>query len=605
LHNAGSRKTNKETPMKLLLEVSANVRMYRVVFQHLLRVLAGVVLLSTVAQAQPALVAPFTRITNGVIGVESAMSVAAAWGDYDNDGWVDLFVSNHQPGARNWLFRNNSNGTFTKITSGSVVTDAATTPWGVSWVDYNNDGWLDLIVASHNGSPSIVYRNIGGGSFARETAAEVGSIATDVSISHAVTCADYDNDGYLDLFAANGSLGQNFRDVLYRNQGNGSFIQVSNNLTTLILSSSLGSWCDYDNDGDMDLFVTHSGAVGNSLFRNDGAGHFVDATTNSGLVDIGESIGAAWGDYDNDGDLDLFVTNVRLNGAVIQNFFYRNLGDGTFARITTGELVTEQDRFVNCAWVDYDNDGWLDLFVTVTGQVAPVPGGVNNRLYRNQGDGTFVKVTQGRLVTDQRYAGSSAWGDYDNDGFSDVFVTFGTIFTSDRSALYHNDGNSNSWIKVKCVGSLSNRSAIGAKVRVLANIGGTHRWQMRQIVGSEGWVTFNSLDVLIGLGNATNIITLRVEWPSGIVQEFHNVAVKQTLTIVERTTLAIERPSQGEFNVTLKGPRQQRYRLEASTNLTIWSPMASLIITNVDRTVSFQHTPAVNAPQRFFRAAAE
>jgi len=158
---------------------------------------------------------------------------------------------------------------------------------------------------------------------------------------------------------------------------------------------------------------------------------------------------------------------------------------------------------------------------------------------------------------------------------------------------------------VRCVGTDSNRSAIGAKVRALANIGGTNRWQMRQIAGTEGWITFNSLDVVIGLGDATNIDTLRIEWPSGIVQEFHDVAVKQSLTIVERTTLAIGSPSQGEFDLILKGPRQQRYRLEASTNLTAWSPLTSLTITNVDGTVSYKYTPAVNDPQRFFRAAAE
>jgi hypothetical protein len=139
----------------------------------------------------------------------------------------------------------------------------------------------------------------------------------------------------------------------------------------------------------------------------------------------------------------------------------------------------------------------------------------------------------------------------------------------------------------------------------LANIGGTNRWQMRQIVGSEGWLSFNGLDVVIGLGNATNIDRLRIEWPSGIVQEFHNVAVKQSLTIVEHTTLAIENRNQDEFNLILQGPRQQRYRVEASTNLTAWSPVTSLTITNVDGTASFRYTQALNDPQRFFRAAAE
>jgi enediyne biosynthesis protein E4 len=584
----------------------------RSVLQYSLCALVGAAVLTTNTIAQPVLVAPFTRITKSVFDENSARSMVAAWGDYDNDGWLDLFVGNNQgAGATHWLFRNNTNGTFTKVTSNPVTTDPAADPYGASWADYDNDGWLDLVVVSHIPTapqPNRLYRNLGGGLFARTTVADVGSFATDAARTFSVTWADYDNDGYLDCFVANGDPGVRVPSFLYHNERNGSFTKLpdANNPTvTAAVKSAIGSWSDFDNDGDMDLFIPQFETEGNLLFRNDGLGQFVEVALASGLNDRANSVGAAWGDYDNDGDLDLFVNNVQFFGPVTPNFFYRNNGDGTFERITAGELAEDMDHFVTCAWVDYDNDGWLDLFLTVTAQETPTTGGVNMRLYRNQGDGIFVKVTQGRLVTDEGYTGGASWGDYNNDGFPDVFVSFGTLFTPQPSALYHNNGNSNSWIKIKCVGTMSNRSAIGTKIRALANIDGTNRWQMRQIVGSEGWLSFNSLDVVIGFGNATNIDTLRIEWPSGIVQEFHNVGVKQSLTIVERTTLAIERPSQGGFNVTVRGPRQQRYRLEASANLTSWSPVASLTITNVDGTILFKHTPALNDPQRFFRAAAE
>ena len=569
--------------------------------------LAGVVLSTANIIAQPALEAPFTKITNGIIASEAAMSLAAAWGDYDSDGWLDLLVTNQKPSGSetNSLFRNNRDGTFEKVFSGPVATDPSAYPHSAAWADYDNDGWLDLAVANHTGANAL-YRNAGGGTFLKMAPAEAGPAVTGVSYGHAAAWADYDGDGLLDLFVANGRLDANVQDFLYHNEGKGLFTRITNGpIVTPVLSSWQGGWSDFDNDGDLDLFVCHSRGAANSLFRNDGAGQFVEVAAATGLGEVGESIGAAWGDYDNDGDLDLFVTNGRLLGATMQNFFYRNKGDGTFERITTGALAEDVDHFVSCAWVDYDNDGWLDLFLTVIGPGVPQSSSLKNRLYLNRGDGTFAKITQGSLVTDGGNAVGCAWGDYDNDGFPDAFVAFGGIFSPQRNGLYRNNGNSNSWIKVRCVGTVSNRSAIGTKVRVLATINGTSRWQMRQIVGGEGFASFNSLDVVMGLGDATNISTLRIEWPSGLVQEFHNVAAKQTLVMVEQTTLAIERRAEGELDVILSGPRQQRYRLESSTNLTHWTTAASLTITNVDRTAYFKHTPSVSEPWRFFRATAE
>ena len=554
------------------------------------------------AQAQQGSVAPFTRIADGGIGVDQAFSVIGAWGDYDNDGWLDLFVGN-QRNAVSWLYHNNRNGTFTKAEAEPVTTDIFGETWSAAWSDYNNDGWLDLIVSNHDwGSPARLYRNHGGGSFSLVSPEEAGPLAEDISRTQGLSWADYDNDGRLDLFVANGDLGGNYPDVLYRNEGGGRFSRVDNSVTSPELSSTMGTWSDYDDDGDMDLFVTHTGGVGNTLFRNDGQGRFVDVTVISGLGDTGESAGAAWGDYDNDGHLDLFVTNVRLTGAVTPNFFYHSKGGGQFERITTGVVAMDQDHFVSSAWIDYDNDGWLDLFLTVLGMDSSKP---KNRLYRNQGDGTFVKVDQGRLVTDSGQFGSSAWGDYDNDGFPDVFVTFGTIYSAQRSALYRNDGNGNNWIKIRCVGTVSNRSAIGAKIRVKARIGGQDRWQMRQIVGSEGWVTFNSLDAVIGLGDASAIDTLRVEWPSGLVQEFHDVGVKQTLVLVEHTGLSIVRAGNHELELTVSGPRQQRYRVETSSDLKLWSPATLLTITNENGMASSRYTLAAAGTGMYFRAVAE
>jgi enediyne biosynthesis protein E4 len=536
-----------------------------------LSITAGLALLATApgaSDAPPA--APFTRITTGAVWNELLQSVVAAWGDYDHDGWLDLFIGNR--GVRNSLFRNNGDGTFTKITSGPVVTDVMDTH-SAAWLDYNNDGALDLAVIDLAGKGNHLYRNIGGGAFARVTAAEVGSFVSNLANSVSISVADYDRDGLPDLFVANGALFANQKDFLYHNQGEGHFLRIENSpITTPELSTTQGTWADYDGDGDPDLFVTHSQDHGNSLFRNDGGGQFTEVTQASGLGDFGDSVGSAWGDYDNDGDLDLFVTNLRLTGPSTRNFLYRNEGNGTFTKITEGPIVTDTGHFQSGAWIDYDNDGWLDLFVSAHPASGASATTATNRLYRNLGGGMFVRVTAGNLVTDSGYAGGAAFGDFDNDGFPDVAVANGTIVTPQRNGLYRNNGNTNAWIKLKCAGTISNRFAIGTKVHVEAIIGGRKQSQFRQIVGTEGWLTFNALDVLVGLGDATVIDSIRIEWPSGMSSELRNVAPRQTLTITEGAALTMTRVDNRTFDLTWPAGD---HVLESTADLSLpnWQPV--------------------------------
>jgi hypothetical protein len=492
--------------------------------------------------AEPGLTAPFTRVTSGPVWSETLRSAVAAWGDYDNDGWLDLFIGNNQSGSRNSLFRNNRDGTFTKVATGPIATDVMDATHSAAWIDYNNDGWLDLIVVDLAGSGNRLYRNTGGGTFKRLNPSEAGPVVSGSDNPVSISAADYDRDGRLDLFVANGALFANQQDFLYHQEASGKFLRIEDAaVTALELSTTQGSWADYDEDGDPDLFVTHSQDQGNSLFRNDGAGRFSDVSEASGLGGAGDSVGSAWGDYDNDGDLDLFVTNLRQSGPNTRNFLYRNEGNGAFTKITEGPIPTDVGHFFSAAWIDFDNDGWLDLFVSVSPPTGASASSVKNRLYRNLGDGAFVQLTDGALVTDFAYAAGAAWGDCNNDGFLDVAVANGASTAPQRNGLYYNNGNSNAWIKLKCVGTASNRSAIGTKVRVKAMIAGQEQWQLRQIVGSEGWLTFNALDVVVGLGDATAIDLIRIEWPSGLIQELRDVAPRQTLTITEGVNLTMRR----------------------------------------------------------------
>jgi len=537
--------------------------------------------------------APFTRLTTGP-WMETSRSICVAACDYDNNGWPDLFVGKFDtPSA---LYRN-QNGTFTKVTTGPIPT-LLPNAHAAAWADYNNDGWPDLVVACIVDAPqpaTVLFHGLGNGAHQRVL---TGPLATDLGRAVAAAWADVNQDGLLDLFVGRGALARDVANSLYRNQGVAGF-SLDNAIGFSPRRTDQGTWADYDSDGDLDLFVVRAARQGNTLYRNNGHGQF-EIAEGSGLENPGESVGAAWGDYDNDGDLDLVVINFTFSGPSA-NFLYRNNGNGTFTQVTEGPIASDTGNFMSCSWVDFDNDGWLDLFMTVEPSSSQ---GVKNRLYRNLGSGAFEKVAAGSLVTDfARFAGAS-WLDFNGDGFLDVYVACGSVYEAQADAFYRNDGNSNNWIKIRCAGTVSNRSGIGATVRAKARIDGADRWQMRQIVGTEGWLSFNDLDVVIGLGDATMVDTLRVEWPSGTVQELQNVPVNRTLVVVEKTTLAMTKREDADLEVKLTGPRQQRYSLETSTDLHNWSLVTSMTITNGDGTAAFQG-PIGAEPARYFRAVAQ
>src|SRR6266498_2466710 len=451
--------------------------------------------------ATPDVGAAFTRITTGPVATDGGDSSGAAWGDYDNDGFIDLFVANNP--SLNALYRNNGDGTFSKITNATPALDRG---YGCAWGDFNNDGNLDLLVS--NQSANYLYRNEGHGVFTKVRFAGAGG-----TLSWSASWADYDRDGWLDLFIANGA---NNNDALLLNNHDGTFTRITNSpVVTSGGSSIAGSWTDFDGDGYPDLYVANNGGE-SFLFRNNGDATFTRVHAEPFSSDAGSAIVADWGDYDNDGRSDLAVARFG------PNLVYHNNGDGTFTKITSGAIVTDSQLSEICQWADYDNDGFLDLFVANA-------SGQNNSLYHNNGDGTFAKVTTGSIVNDGGNSAGCAWGDYDNDGFLDLFVP--NWQGSRPNFLYHNNGNSNAWLKVRCLGTVSNRDGIGAKVRVHAFFRGAERWQLREISGGIGFgqTPYGNF----GLGDATNARTVRIEWPSRLVEELSDVPVKQALTLTE------------------------------------------------------------------------
>lgn len=352
-------------------------------------------------------------------------------------------------------------------------------------------------------------------------------------------------------------------------------------------------WADVDNDDRPELcrIISLRGAANwtNEVWHVDNEGKFY-------LMDIGQmkmgNVGYTfilWADYDNDGLLDGFVSAEKGSLGL-----YRNLGGMKFTNVTASAFSSPLANSIPL-WTDYDNDGWQDVVVTT--YTSPT----RNTVFRNNGDGTFTSQALGVLTSIT--GGWFIWGDYDNDGFLDALMQFGL---DTRNRLFRSDGNANHWLKVKLDGRASNRSGIGAKVRAQATIGGRTFWQMREISGQgHGWD--NGLLAHFGLGDATNVTTLRIEWPSGIVQELPNVAANQSLTVVEsqgytnappQIASAVNDTSGLQLAIT-EPAAGARYVLEASTDMTTWTKL--LARTSTGGTCQFTDTHSADYAQRFYR----
>ena len=495
------------------------------------------------------------------------------WGDFNNDGLIDLFVPNHEApgnieggGVYPYIYINNGDGTFTDViaTSGIMTHAPDTAAWqGISIGDYNGDGNLDIFISeppfqSGGMAPTynLLFKGNGDGTWTYVSQDPGIGILLARDYGECSFFVDYDNDGLLDIFVKNipNAVGETAANVLYHNNGDGTFTSVPGagglaDAEHTVTEGSIVSFADYDNDGYMDVVMGGNGAS-EALYHNNGDGTFTDVTDVAGLAVGVNTQGLAWGDYNNDGLLDLYISRGTTSGnGALGNTLYRNNGDGTFTDVTNQARVNDGTNTWAAVWGDYDNDGFLDLFVARPGTSAFGPGNANI-LYHNNGDGTFtdmaaqegVALEDGQITSAHKLA---AWGDYNNDGFLDLVVKDGigpTLQTGDSFMglhyLFKNNGattlSSNHFIKLNLQGVQSNRFGIGARVTVTYPTGIPTGIAFRENNGGGGgeWASQGGGPLHFGIGTAETA-TVRITWPSGLVDLLPSVAANTTMTVIE------------------------------------------------------------------------
>jgi enediyne biosynthesis protein E4 len=509
--------------------------------------------------------------------------------DYDNDGWMDLFLVNgtrfedispdRQP--TNSLFRNNRDGSFTDVTEKAGLVRSG---WGQGCCvgDYDNDGLDDLVVTYWGGI--VLYHNNGDGTFTDVTE-KAGLAQKSPTPRWNTGCCfvDYDRDGYLDLFVANyvnfdpqgaplpgdnqycryfglsigcGPQGlSGGTNILYHNRGDGTFEDVSERSGVAVPRGPAapsfvseqwipaGSYglgvcaADFDNDGWPDIYVACD-SVPSRFYHNNHDGTFEEIGTqigcavNEGGVPQG-GMGVAAGDYDCDGWLDIVKTNYSDQTANL----YHNNGDGTFYDAVFQAGVGANTKYLGwgVGLFDFDNDGWPDIFMS-NGHVFPevdtkklhVTFKQRKIVYRNLGHGRFIDVTSsaGPAVNQPRPSRGTAFGDFDNDGDVDVAI----INMNEPPSLLRNDSPSqNNWLKIKCVGTKSNRSGIGARVRVVT---GRHS-QINEVTSGSSFLSQNDFRLHFGVGTAKQADLVEVRWPLGLVESFKNIETNEFLVLQE------------------------------------------------------------------------
>ncbi len=453
-----------------------------------------------------------------------------AWGDYDRDGWLDIYLTDTD--GKNTLYHNNKDGTFSMSPWDAQVALPDALSGGAIFADYDNDGWPDLYVL--NWGTNTLFHNEAGQGFADVT--ELAGVG-DGSNGKTAAWGDFDADGYLDLYVANWSCvpkcGRSFegdKDMLYHNNGDGTFTDVTSYLGGGKTRGAgfVASFVDFDNDGDLDIYLVNDefiNPVGNGLWRNDGPGCdgwcFTEISEEAGADTRVMGMGLATADYDRDGDLDFYFSNAGPMTLL------QNQGDGTFGNVAELSGVDfPQGVGWGSVFFDYDNDGWQDLYLAIMEGV----GGSQppNPLFKNNGDGSFTNLDSRSGAGDTGRSIGVAYADYDNDGWVDLVV--GNY--DEGYHLYRNQAGEftpHHWLAVHLVGGGPvNRDAVGTRVWVTDQFGHT---QLQEVKNGSSLGSGDTLLLHFGLGEA-QVDKVEVLWPDGTVQQIEDMPVNERHEIV-------------------------------------------------------------------------
>ena len=516
------------------------------------------------------------------IASESVNASGPTFIDYDDDGDIDIYVVTeyHGEGQGNRLFENQGNRMFIDVAELRGVDNENALGRGASWGDYDNDGDMDLAISNlpptdrSTHIPTTLYKNLlketGEPNFQNVTREaqlfrkgndndrKIGGIG---NTGAGIAWADYDNDGDLDLYWKSADF--DVENALFRNNGDGTFADVTEETGTGVLefvleanSQGAPSWTDVNHDGYVDLLVTNEGDK-KILFLNDQEGSFKNITTSfrppSGVVFLnpGNANGACIGDIDNDGDMDVFLpTSDQANRLYIS--LLKDTGQLSYKDITLTSGVSHKSGARGCAMGDFDNDGLIDIYVnnggladTLINDVIDIPIFVQfyiaiepdvNKLFRNNGDLTFSDLTWRSRASGYGVGSGVGTADLDEDGFLDIFFTNRTFYTggeqiteSDRNYLLFNRGNRNNWLTINLVGEESNTNGYGARVTLASD----DLTLYREATSAHGYNSGNDPRMHFGLGKKSSVDFIEVNWPSGKKTKLLNPSINQIITIKE------------------------------------------------------------------------
>ena len=469
----------------------------------------------------------------GFSGLNS--SWGSSWADIDNDGDLDVITTGHvQPGTGSisQFWRNNGDETFSDITVEAGYYHENGDVHGTVFGDFDNDGDQDLYVVKGSTKDKVEHEhdlldNNGNGTFTN--IATAGGVLGVKHRGRGGYAVDFDVDGDLDLFFTSYDRGKgDLGNMLYRNEGNNTWVDVAP--TAGIARDSdqnrTASWADYNNDGYPDLLIMYPC----TLYTNQGDGTFTDTTAVAGITSTTDCASSAWADFDKDGDLDVYITSGEdgVNPQTTAGFLYVNNNDGTFTDVTIASNTNNNFDARGVVWGDYDNDGWSDLYIVNNSNVNA------NRLLRNNGDGTFSDVsvaTATEAIVTSGAGVDATFVDYNNDGALDLFIANGRASLVGEYILLKNPGNLNNWLEIDLIGMQNNRDGHMARVTVTSPTV-TH---MLENNGPSHYMAQDSSPLHFGLGADNSPVSIRVEWPNGTVQTMTDVTVNQQLTITEES----------------------------------------------------------------------